>query len=210
MAKLYFRYGTVNSAKTMNLLSVAHNYKSQGKKILIMKPKMDTRTGNLVYSRTGLQITADILIDEKSDLVNYVSILLSKNDAKKEINNNTDIKNSLDTDENEIFCILVDEAQFLSRNIIMSLRFIATYLNIPVICYGLRTNFKSELFEGSNALFCLADSIEEIKNTCKYCNKKGTFNLKVKNTSNEDEIQLGFEDLYVSSCFKHYFSYVED
>lgn len=231
MAKLYFRYGTVCSAKTLNLLAVCHNYKKQGKNVIVLKPKIDTRMGNLVYSRTGMRIEADYQIDDKSDLLSYVSTLVSNDKLIDNSNNyvirdqsnndliniNDDLKHSLNKLENnidnikkELHCILVDEAQFLNKDQIMQLRFVATYLNVPVICYGLRTNYLGELFSGSQALFCYADSIEEIKNTCQYCNKKAILNLRIKsNGTNDGSIDLGFEDKYVPTCFQHYFSYVE-
>lgn len=226
MAKLYFRYGTVCSAKSLNLLAVCHNYKKQGKNVIVLKPKIDTRMGNLVYSRTGMQIEADYQVDDKSDLLSYISTLVSNDNnyiIRDQSNNDLvidqDLKQSLNKLENnnidnlnkkELHCILVDEAQFLNKDQIMQLRFVATYLNVPVICYGLRTNYLGELFSGSQALFCYADSIEEIKNTCQYCNKKAILNLRIKsNGTNDGSIDLGFEDKYVPTCFRHYFSYVE-
>lgn len=182
MAKLYFRYGTVGSAKTLNLLAVAHNYRQQGKKILLIKPQMDVRFGKEnITSRAGLEMAADLLIDDNTDLL--------KEDFKG------------------VSCLLVDEAQFLSALIIDQFRQITHGWNIPVICYGLRTDFRSNLFEGSRRLMELADSIEEVKATCHYCNKKSIMNLKHVNgvaTVDGPSVQLGAEETYLPACYGCY------
>lgn len=178
MAKLYFRYGTVSSAKTMNLLAVAHNYRKQKKKILVMKPKIDTRYGkDVVQSRSGLHTDADMLLDDQTEL---------------------DIQNY-----SGYHCILVDEAQFLSAQTIEKLRSISIEQNIPIICYGLRTDFKTRLFEGSRRLMEIADSVEEIKTTCGFCNRKAVFNLKSIDgvyVQTGPQIQLGKDETYTPSC----------
>lgn len=182
MAKLYFRYGTVGSAKTLNLLAVAHNYRQQGKQVLVMKPDLDTRFGReRVKSRAGLETQADVLIVDAASLqkVNF-----------------TDIQ-----------CILVDEAQFLSAEVIDVLRRITLDQNIPVLCYGLRTDFKSRLFEGSSRLLELADSIEEVKATCHFCNRKSILNLKHSNgvaTNEGPSVDLGAEEKYFPTCYPCY------
>lgn len=182
MAKLYFRYGTVGSAKTLNLLAVAHNYRQQQKKVLLIKPSLDDRFGRAnIKSRAGLEKEADILVDEATNLLAW----------------NFD----------DIACLLVDEAQFLSATTIDQLRQITHEQNIPVICYGLRADFKSYLFEGSRRLMELADSIEEIKSTCHFCNKKGIMNLKHVNGSPVavgPSIELGAEERYFSVCYSCY------
>jgi thymidine kinase len=153
MAKLYFRYGTVGSAKTLNLLAVAHTYKQQGKKVMLLKPDLDVRFGRkIVRSRAGLQQEADILLSATSELTPETFA--------------------------GVHCVLVDEAQFLPTKTIDQLRLVADVANVPVICYGLRTDFRSNLFEGSKRLFELADTIEEVKTTCYSCNKKAMFNIK--------------------------------
>lgn len=182
MAKLYFRHGTVGSAKTLNLLAVAHNYRQQGKKIILMKPDLDTRFGKeRIKSRAGLEMQADVLIIDENSLRG--------------------------PDYNGISCILVDEAQFLSAKVIEELRRIALDFDIPVLCYGLRTDFKSRLFEGSQRLLELADSIDEVKATCHYCNRKSIMNLKHVNglaTSEGPSVELGAEEKYVPACYKCY------
>lgn len=179
MAKLYFRYGTVGSAKTLNLLAVAHNYREQGKKVLLIRPAMDIRFGaDNIKSRAGLEMKADVLVTEDTDL--------------------------FQKDLEGVACLLLDEAQFVSKGIIDQLRQITHELNIPVLCYGLRTDFRSNLFEGSLRLMELADSIEEIKATCHYCNKKSIMNLKHVNgvaTLDGPSVQLGAEEAYFPCCY---------
>ncbi len=182
MAKLYFRHGTVGSAKTLNLLAVAHNYRQQGKKILLMNPDLDTRFGKgRIKSRAGLEMQADVLIVDENSLkgLNYVGVN----------------------------CILVDEAHFLSSKVIDELRNIALNFDIPILCYGLRTDFKSHLFEGSARLMELADSIEEVKATCHFCNRKSILNLRYVNglaVSEGPVVELGAEEKYLPSCYKCY------
>jgi thymidine kinase len=182
MAKLYFRYGTVGSAKTLNLLAVAHNYRQQGKKIILMKPDIDTRFGkDRIRSRAGLEEEADVLIHPGMSL--------------------------LTMDFQGLSCILVDEAQFLSSQTIDELRTITIDWDLPIICYGLRTDFKSFLFDGSRRLMEVADSIEEVKVTCNYCNRKAIMNLKHVNGLAVNEgpsVELGAEEKYLPSCFKCY------
>ena len=182
MAKLYFRYGTMGSAKTLNLLAVAHSYQLQKKPVLILKPKLDTRFGSgQVRSRTGLEKPADHLMAPGSRL--------SSEGLKG------------------VFCILVDEAQFLSCDVVEHLQTIARDLEIPVICYGLRGDFQTHLFEGSQRLLEVADSIEEIKSTCHYCNKKAIFNLRLvdgRATVEGPQVLLGAEETYLPTCSRCY------
>ncbi|MBI5273183.1 MAG: thymidine kinase [Chlamydiia bacterium] len=182
MAKLYFRYGTVGSAKTLNLLAVAHNYRQQGKKVLLMKPNFEIRFGReRIKSRAGLEMQADILIVDETSLQGI--------------------------DYSGTSCILVDEAQFLSAKVIEELRMIVLRWNIPILCYGLRTDFKSRLFEGASRLMELADSIEEVKATCYYCNRKSIMNLKHVNGSATNEgpsVELGSEEKYFPACYQCY------
>ena len=149
MAKLYFRYGAVGSGKTHVMLSVAHTYEQQGKRVFVMKPSIDTRFGTqVVQSRSGWTRDADFIIENKGVEPSELLLFLAN-----------------------VQCILVDEAQFLNTKTIDTLRILTLTLDIPVICYGLRTNFKSHLFEGSQRLMELADTIEEIKET-KQINKE--------------------------------------
>ena len=176
MAKLYFRYGTVSSAKTLNLLAVAHNYRLQGKRIIVIKPKLDTRFGeDVVASRAGLTAKADVFA----------------------------VPDGLPgLQPTGASCLLVDEAQFLSPLVVEHLHTIAHVENVPVICYGLRTDFRRQLFPASKRLFELADSIEEIKTTCFYCNRKATFNQRL--VPGEEQVLLGADDVYRPVCAQHY------
>ncbi len=182
MAKLYFRYGTMDSAKSMNLLAVAHNYRKQGKRVVLMKPRLDTRFGaEKISSRSGLEATADLMIDEDTSL---------------------DPRDFAGLD-----CVLVDEAQFLPPSVIDDLRRITVDPGVPVICYGLRTDFKTKLFPGAQRLMELADGIEEVKVTCQYCQRKAICNLRFVNgapTVEGPQIQLGAEESYAPVCWAHY------
>lgn len=180
MAKLYFRHGTMGSAKTLNLLAVAHNYRAQGKRVVVLKPRLDDRFGARdVASRAGLRCEADLLVDASSDL---------------------------DTRAFEgIDCVLVDEAQFLSEKLVDQLRRLTRSNDVPVICYGLRTDFQTRLFPGSRRLLELADSIEEVKVTCQFCNRKAIFNMRFhdgKPTLEGAQVQLGAEETYAPVCYK--------
>eukprot|EP00658_Telonema_sp_P-2_P066874 TRINITY_DN55835_c0_g1_i1.p1 TRINITY_DN55835_c0_g1~~TRINITY_DN55835_c0_g1_i1.p1 ORF type:complete len:324 (-),score=108.10 TRINITY_DN55835_c0_g1_i1:236-1207(-) len=183
MAKLYFRYGTVSSAKTLALLACAHTYEVQGNKVVVIKPDFDVRFGKTkVASRAGLSREADLLV--KPDTVLPAALFEGCQ------------------------CVLVDEAQFMSTFMIDQLREVATARGVPVICYGLRNDFRSSLFDGSKRLFELADSIEEVKTTCAFCNKKGVFNLKSVDgnpTISGDKICLGAEELYLPACPRHFY-----
>ena len=182
MAKLYFRYGTMDSAKTMNLLAVAHNYRKQGKRVLLVKPRLDDRFGSSkIASRCGIEAEADLLIDEDAGLD--------------------------PADFAGLDCVLVDEAQFLSPAVIEDLRRITIQPGVPVICYGLRTDFRTRLFPGAQRLMELADRIEEVKVTCQYCAKKATCNLRLVDgvaAVDGPQILLGADEQYVPVCWAHY------
>lgn len=187
MAKLYFRHGTVGSAKTLNLLAVAHNYRQQGKHVLLLRPELDCRFGTKnIKSRAGLEMQADVLVTPETDLFDLVL--------------------------ERVNCLLVDEVQFLSMEHIDQLRDISCLKDIPIICYGLRTDFRTKLFPGSLRLMEVADSIEEIKATCYFCNKKSIVNLKHvdgKATLKGPTVQLGSEEKYLPACYRCYRSQLE-
>ena len=187
MAKLYFRHGTMDSAKTLNLLAVAHNYRKQGKRVLLLKPALDDRYGKeRIASRSGLHADADLLVAPDTVLA----------------------RETFDG----IDCVLVDEAQFLAPAVIEQLRLVTLQLDIPVICYGLRTDFRTELFPGSARLMALADSIEEVKVTCQHCGRKAVFNVRHAGgvaVIDGEQIALG-EQEYAPVCGKHYLELVGD
>ena len=185
MAKLYFRYGTMDSAKSMNLLAVAHNYRKQGKRVLLLKPALDDRYGKeRIASRSGLHADADMLVAPDTVLARAMF--------------------------EGIDCVLVDEAQFLAPQVIEQLRLVTLELDIPVICYGLRTDFRTELFPGSARLMALADSIEEVKVTCQHCGRKAVFNVRHAGgiaVIDGEQIVLG-EQEYAPVCGRHYLELV--
>lgn len=179
MAKLYFRYGVVGSAKTLNLLAVAHNYGQQAKRVILVKPELDTRFGpTIIQTRAGLAAEADVIVPPAGP-VNF-------------------------PDMAGVVCILVDEAQFLPLPCIDTLHALAHGTpGIPVICYGLRTDFRRRLFPAARRLMELADSIEEIKTTCHYCLRKAVFNLKLRDgrpTLDGPAVDLGCEEKYLPVC----------
>lgn len=182
MPKLYFRHGPVGAAKTLNLLAVAHNYRQQGKRVRLLKPRLDTRFGaETIRSRSGLALPADMMVDGATVL----------DPAAFE----------------GVHCVLVDEAQFLAPRVVDQLRELTRVAGTPVICYGLRTDFRGRLFAGARRLFELADSIEEIKVTCQFCNRKAIMNLKHaagKAVTTGPTVELGAEDLYLPACYDCY------
>ncbi len=155
MAKLYFRYGAMNSGKSTLMLQVAHNYEERGMHVLLIKPAVDKKGGSRIVSRLGLNRNVDILSDENTDLRKTVK--------------------QWHKDVEKISCVLVDEAHFLSQKNVGQLFELAVIDNIPVICYGLRSDFMTELFPGSKRLFALAHSLEELKTVCR-CGKKAIMN----------------------------------
>lgn len=185
MASLYFNYSTMNAGKSSNLLQVAFNYEERGMDILVLKPLIDTRDGNKVSSRIGIEREC-AMIHTTTDLYKLV------------LDNTCNIKLS---------CVLIDESQFLTRKQVNELALIVDKLSIPVMCYGLRTDFMGNLFEGSRALFELADKLQEHKTIC-HCGSKATMVLRI----NEDGtplrrgqiIQIGGNESYVSVCRKHW------
>lgn len=183
MAKLIFRYGAMNCGKTTNLLQVAHNYEEKGLKVIIIKSSIDKKGNDNIVSRLGVERKVDLL--------------LKPNEAIKD-------KVKLDG----IDCILVDEAQFLEPKQVKELWMIAKLKDIPVICYGLRTTFKTELFNGSKVLMGLSDVMEEMVTICN-CGKKARFNIrKVNNeyiTDGDDVAIDGFNNVtYEAVCGKCY------
>ncbi|MDD3214377.1 MAG: thymidine kinase [Eubacteriales bacterium] len=177
MAKLYFRYGAMGSSKTANAIMVRHNYLERNQKVLMLKPRLDRRDGaNLVASRCGLECEC-----------NYVEELPAM-DAK------------------QYDCIIVDEAQFMTKEQVEYLVHVVDDLNVPVIAYGLRADFRGNFFEGSLWLMAWADTIEEVKTIC-WCGKKATFNARVVDgrvAKTGEQIVLGGSESYTSLCRRHW------
>ncbi len=186
MAKLYFRYGAMNCGKTALLLQSVHNYEDRGMNVLVLKPRVDTKGGNKIVSRIGLEREVDHLVSSDEDLYFY----LSKNIEG-------------------ISCIFVDEAQFLKREQVDQLLQIVVFYDIPIICYGLRTDFTATGFEGSTRLLEIAHTIEEMKTICS-CGNKATFNARLINgsfTFSGDQVAIDGKAnvTYESLCPKCYF-----
>ena len=181
MAKLYFYYSAMNAGKTTTMLQSAHNYRERGMRPLLLKPSLDTRdTVSSVSSRIGLR--ADALgFDPSADLLALVSDDI---DANGPLN-----------------CVLCDEAQFLSPAQVWQLSDVVDQLRIPVLCYGLRTDFRGELFPGSQTLLAIADELIEIKTIC-HSGKKATMNLRVDHEGaavvDGPQVEIGGNERYVS------------
>ena len=159
MAKLFFRYGAMNSGKTTHLLQVAHNYEERGMQVLVLKPIVDTKAGNQIISRLDVSREVDYLITKNEDVYELISIVF---------------------ESDKISCVLVDEAQFLTKRQVDQLMKVVTKLDIAVICYGLRTDFKTNSFDGANRLLAIAHTIEEMKTICP-CGRKAIFNARKLN-----------------------------
>ena len=185
MSKLYFRYGAMNSGKTTLLLQVAHNYEERGMKVVILKPGIDTKGNDKIVTRIGLKRKVDHIVQSDEKLINYLCTL------------------PLD-----IVCVLVDEAQFLTRDQVDDLFMFTKLKNIPVICYGLRSDFKTMAFPGSLRLFEVSDVMEELITICR-CAKRAKFNGRIVNgkfTSNGEQVAIDGENQieYESLCGKCY------
>lgn len=185
MSKLYFRYGAMNSGKTTLLLQVAHNYEERGMKVVILKPGIDTKGDNKIVTRIGLTREVDHVVKSDEKIIDYL--------------------NSLPED---VVCILIDEAQFLTRDQVDELFMFTKLKNKPVICYGLRSDFKTMTFPGSLRLFEVCDSLEELITICR-CGKRAKFNGRIvdgKFTSSGDQVAIDGENHveYESLCGKCY------
>lgn len=193
MAQLFYQYGCMNSSKSATLLMVAHNYESQGKKVLLFTPDVDDRSGvGVIASRVGINKKAHALSKDE-DVFEIVKEKVNENNSEK------------------IHCVLVDESQFLTREHVIQLTLVVDKLNIPVMCYGLKNDFKNNLFEGSEALLVHADKIIEIKTICskRECGEKAIMNLRLSDGEpvyEGQQVQIGDEE-YLPVCRKHYFDY---
>lgn len=185
MAQLFFKYGAMNSGKTIEILKVAHNYEEQNKPVLIFTSAIDNRDEvGYVASRIGLRREAIAIYDE-TDIFQRVSEVPFKP-----------------------YCVLLDEAQFLKKEHIIQLARIVDDLNIPVMAFGLKNDFTNELFEGSKYLLLYADKIEELKTICWYCHRKAIMNMRLvegRPVYQGEQIQIGGNESYIPVCRKHYF-----
>lgn len=185
MAQLYYRYSTMNAGKSLELIKVAYNYRERGKNILILVPEVSEREKKgKVVSRVGLEIDA-VPINEDTDILN---LFIEANKHR------------------EVDCVLLDEGQFLQKHHVQELTEIVDSFDAPVLVYGLKNDFRNELFEGSYYLLVYADKIEEIKTIC-WCGRKATMVARVtdgKFVKTGDQIVVGGNNMYVSLCRKHY------
>ena len=186
MAQLYFRFSTMGAGKSIEVQKVAFNYEEREMNPLVFTSSLDNRYAavGIIASRIGLTREA-IPINEETNIYRIV-------------------KDSLD--EKPIHAVIIDECQFLKAEHVLQLTDIVDELNIPVLCYGLKNDFKNELFEGSYWLLALADKIEEIKTVC-WCGKKATTNARIVDgeiTYTGEQVKIGGNESYVPLCRKHY------
>ena len=182
MAKLYFKYGAMGSSKTANALITRFNYQERDMKVWLIKPSIDDRDGaNIIRSRIGLEAVADVITPD------------------------TDILSLFEKDHRDSDVIITDECQFFTPEQIDQLRKIVDIYDIPVMCFGLRTDFLTHLFPGSSRLFEVADSITEIKTICS-CGSKATVNARIDGDGNVvttgSQILIGGNDSYIAMCHK--------
>ena len=186
MAKLYFYYSSMNAGKSTALLQSSYNYKERGMNTLVMAPLLDDRYGvGQVSSRIGLQAPA-VVFQNDDDLFGIVATY---------------------SNEEQIHCVLIDEAQFLTKAQVFELGRITDELNIPVLAYGIRTDFQGEPFEGSKYLLAWADNLKELKAIC-HCGSKATMVIRQDAQGNTvragAQVEIGGNDRYVSLCRKHF------
>jgi thymidine kinase len=186
LAKLYFYYSSMNAGKSTALLQSSYNYQERGMRTYLLTPEIDVRYGaGKVTSRIGLEADAYVF-DESEDLLNLVRV---------------------QTEEVAISCVMVDEAQFLTRDQVWALGRVSDELDIPVLAYGLRTDFRGEPFTGSKYLLAWADNLKEIKAIC-HCGRKATMVLRIdesgKPVSSGEQVVIGGNDQYESVCRKHF------
>ncbi|KRM04488.1 thymidine kinase [Liquorilactobacillus ghanensis DSM 18630] len=184
VAQLFFRYGAMNSGKSIEILKVAHNYEEQQKKVMLLTSAVDNREKiGEIASRIGLKRQAQPIFEQ------------------------TNIFEMAAQSSQKLACILVDEAQFLKKQHVIELARIVDELKIPVMTFGLKNDFRNELFEGSKYLLLYADKIEEMKTICWFCNKKAIMNLRIDNgrpVYSGEQIKIGGNESYYPVCRRHY------
>ena len=185
MAQLYYRYSTMNAGKSIELIKVAYNYEERGKQVLTLIPSVDDRYGvGVITSRIGIQREA-LVVNEDT---NILELYIRENEKRK------------------IDCVLIDECQFLKKHHVQELVEIVDSCDVPVLAYGLKNDFRNELFEGSYYMLIYADKIEEIKTIC-WCGRNATMVARVidgRVVKQGEQVVIGGNDMYVSLCRKHY------
>ena len=187
MAKLHFYYSAMNAGKSTTLLQSSYNYQERGMQTILLLPDIDTRSGRgTIGSRIGLQEQAHIF-SRQENLFDKIISLYKNNGAH---------------------CVLIDEAHFLTKDQVKQLCFVCDELNIPVLAYGLRTDFQAQPFDGSMHLLALADVLVELKTIC-HCGAKATMNMRIDTYGNKieegEQIAIGGNEMYVATCRKHFF-----
>lgn len=186
MAKLYFNYSTMNAGKSAILLQASHNYRERGMETYLLTADFDGRAGvGKIASRIGIEAEADVY-NQTDDLLAKIEARLARG---------------------PVACILIDEAQWMTREQVWQLARAVDDLSVPVMCYGLRVDFQGELFPGSAALLALADEMREVRTIC-HCGKKATMVIRVDADGNAvtegAQIEVGGNDRYVSLCRRHW------
>ena len=186
MAKLHFFYSTMNAGKSTSLLQSNHNYKENGLDTMIFLPNETSKLSKgQIVSRIGLKAKA-VIANKDFNFINFIKNNKSEN----------------------LSCILIDEAQFLTKEQVRQLGLVADRLNYPVMCYGIRTDFRGELFEGSSELLALADNLIELKTICSLCSRKATMVVRKdgsgKVVTEGSKVVVGGNDIYMPVCRKHY------
>lgn len=187
MAKLYFRYGAMNSGKSTALLQAAHNYEERGQKVVLLKPRIDTKGNETIVSRLGVDRSVDVMIEPIDNLVQVVAGTIDSLQAES---------------GQRLACVLVDEAQFLTPGQVDDLFVVAVQIDVPVLAYGIRTDFQTVAFPGSRRLLEIAHSVEELKTICR-CGRKAVFNARTAdgkfvfdgNQVAIDGVDVGYESL---------------
>ena len=192
MAKLYFYYSTMNAGKSTTLLQSSFNYRERGMNTLLLTAALDDRFGRgKVASRIGLEQEADLFDDN----INVFQHVITRNVQQR------------------VDCVLVDEAQFLSKDQVWQLSEVCDQLKIPVLCYGIRTDFRGELFDGSRWLLAWADELHELKTIC-HCGKKANMVVRVDENGQAirqgSQVEIGGNDRYVSLCRRHFKEVMEE
>ena len=174
MAKLYFRYGAMNSGKSTSLLQAAYNYEERGQHVLLAKPEIDTKGADQIASRLGVSRTVDFLIAPDADLRS----LFAEHRARVQRDAAASLVPESDERVVDVACLLIDEAQFLTREQVDDLLRIVVLDRVPVLAYGIRTDFQTQAFPGSRRLMELAHSLEELKTICR-CGSTALFNARL-------------------------------
>ncbi len=192
MAKLYFNYAAMNAGKSTSLLQASFNYRERGMKTLIFTAAIDRRAGEgIVASRIGLKASA-LSFDDDTDMFAMIEQALANEGTN---------------------CVFVDEAQFLTAAQVQQLARAVDQLNVPILCFGLRTDFRGELFPGSERLLAIADEIRELKTIC-YCGRKATMNLRMGPDGRAiiagDSIEIGGNERYAPLCRRHFYERIAD